>query len=94
MSFDHSLVLNVPLPTPRLAAILARSLSVDKELSPFVQRSFSVSPDAADVLVIDYKATTARMLRVAVNGCMESLYLVLEVCQELDPSALEEQIEL
>ncbi|KAF3928694.1 hypothetical protein AA313_de0202410 [Arthrobotrys entomopaga] len=94
MDFNHSLILNVPLPTPRLAAILARSLSVDKELSPFVQRSFSTSPDAAEVLVIDYKATTARMLRVAVNGCMESLYLVLQVCEELDQEALEDSVAL
>ncbi|KAF3940459.1 hypothetical protein ABW19_dt0205195 [Dactylella cylindrospora] len=91
--FPHSLVINVPLPTPRLAALLARSLSVDKELSPFVQRSFTVSPEASEVLVINYKATTARMLRVAVNGCMESLNLVLEVCEELDEDVLEQPTE-
>lgn len=59
-----------------------------------MQRSFSVAPDAAEVLVIDYKASTARMLRVAVNGCMESLNLVLEVCEELDQDALQESMEL
>ncbi|KAF3932218.1 hypothetical protein ABW20_dc0110147 [Dactylellina cionopaga] len=94
LDFPHSLIINVPLPTPRLAKILARSLSVDKELSPFVHRSFSVSSQAAEVLVLDYRATTARMLRVAVNGCMESLNLVLEVCEELDRDTLEEPVDL
>ncbi|KAK6332877.1 hypothetical protein TWF696_002897 [Orbilia brochopaga] len=88
--FPHSLSLAVPLPSPRLARVLARSLAVDKELSPFVRRSFSVSPQDADVLVIDYQAATARMLRVAVNGCMESLNLALHVCQELDTDSLED----
>ncbi|KAF3927331.1 hypothetical protein ABW21_db0202500 [Orbilia brochopaga] len=86
----HSLVLSVPLPSPRLAAILARSLAVDKELSPFVRRSFTVSDTSSDTLVIDYRAATARMLRVAVNGCMDSLNLALHVCQELDTDVLEQ----
>ncbi|EWC48480.1 hypothetical protein DRE_07756 [Drechslerella stenobrocha 248] len=92
-TFPHSLSLAVPLPTPRLAAVLARSLAVDRELSPFVHRSFAVSPSDPAVLVIDYHAATARMLRVAVNGCMESLNLVLHVCEELDQDALDGTVE-
>jgi len=37
----------------------------------------------------EYRATTNRMLRVAVNGFMESLGVVLQVMQELDVDVLE-----
>ena len=40
------------------------------------------------VLITEYKATTNRMLRVAVNGFMESLVLVLGVMKELDVDVL------
>jgi len=46
--------------------------------------------DANTVLVTEYKATTNRMLRVAVNGFMESLSLVLGVMEELDMDVLGE----
>ena len=36
------------------------------------------------VLRTEYKAATNRMLRVAVNGFMESLGLVLGIMEELD----------
>ena len=71
-------------------------------MSPLVRRSFSLSPFTARevvsnngsiletkrVLLIDYKATTNRMLRVAVNGFMESLVVVLEVMEQLDADVL------
>ena len=41
------------------------------------------------VLCTEYKATTNRMLRVAVNGFMESLGLVLGVMEELDVDVLQ-----
>ena len=41
------------------------------------------------VLTTEYKATTNRMLRVAVNGFMESLGVVLGVMEELDVDVLE-----
>ncbi|KAE8447433.1 hypothetical protein EG329_010706 [Mollisiaceae sp. DMI_Dod_QoI] len=101
--FPCSLTIDLPLPTARLAFAALQALRVDKELSPLVQRSFStVSPtssatsgDAAladlsaeTVLRTEYKATTNRMLRVAVNGFMESLSVVLEVMEELDVDVL------
>ena len=43
------------------------------------------------VLRTEYKATTNRMLRVAVNGFMESLGVVLNVMEELDVDVLEQQ---
>lgn len=43
------------------------------------------------ILRTEYRATTNRMLRVAVNGFMESLGLVLVVMEELDVDVLAEQ---
>jgi EKC/KEOPS complex subunit PCC1/LAGE3 len=72
-----------------------QALQVDKELSPLVCRSLSlIAPDAdascdKTVLRTEYKATTNRMLRVAVNGFMESLAVVLAIMEELDVDVLE-----
>jgi EKC/KEOPS complex subunit PCC1/LAGE3 len=96
---NHRRTLSIPLPTARLASAALRSLRVDQELSPLVRRSFSTTtsspqtssnPDAPGetVLVTEYKATTNRMLRVAVNGFMESLSVVLGVMEELDVDVL------
>ena len=43
------------------------------------------------VLKTEYKATTNRMLRVAVNGFMESLGVVIGVMEELDVDVLAEE---
>lgn len=88
-----------------------RALQVDTEISPLVQRTFSLAAleelsgpnvesngsaarsDIGDrdtvVLRTEYKATTNRMLRVAVNGYMESLIVVLGVMEELDFDVLD-----
>ena len=94
--------IDLPLPTARLASAALQALRVDKELSPLVRRSFSTistashgSEDASlvksseeTILRTEYKATTNRMLRVAVNGFMESLSVVLGVMEELDVDVL------
>ena len=53
-----------------------------------MRRSFSAVSSGASseetILRTEYKATTNRMLRVAVNGFMESLSVVLGVMEELD----------
>jgi EKC/KEOPS complex subunit PCC1/LAGE3 len=107
----YNRVIDVPLPTHRLASSALQALQVDMELSPLVQRTFSLasSNEALDsnrqsngmmaglngsdrnvvVLRTQYKATTNRMLRVAVNGFMESLGVVLGVMEELDLDVLE-----
>lgn len=70
-----------------------KALQVDKELSPLVHRAFSVvTPEGGSqntVLRTNYKATTNRMLRVAVNGFMESLVVVLGIMEELDVDVVE-----
>ena len=80
-----------------------RALQVDAELSPLVRRRFSLVGNAdvvgregdkaaatfdETILRTEYSATTNRMLRVAVNGFMESLSVLLQVMQELDVDVL------
>ncbi|PTB62958.1 Pcc1-domain-containing protein [Trichoderma citrinoviride] len=87
-SFPCSMQLHIPFPTPRLASTALKALQVDPELSPLVQRTLSVDDDDAQVLRVEYRATTNRMLRVAVNSFMEGLKLVLEVMEQLDVDVL------
>ena len=75
-----------------MASTALQALQVDAELSPLVKRQFSLAradgSDEETILKTEYKATTNRMLRVAVNGFMESLGVVLQVMEELDIDAL------
>ncbi|KAH8424039.1 CTAG/PCC1 family protein [Aspergillus melleus] len=98
--FPYSLTISLPLPTTRLASSALRTLEVDTELSPFVRRDLAITspspkseseldPEAPAVLETTYRATTNRMLRVAVNGFMESLGVILGVMEELDVDVLE-----
>jgi EKC/KEOPS complex subunit PCC1/LAGE3 len=73
-----------------------RALSVDKQLSALVQRQFSTVAGnelggEKSVLRVEYKATTNRMLRVAVNAFFDSLALVIEVMEQLDVDVIEAQ---
>ncbi|KAH9902171.1 transcription factor Pcc1-domain-containing protein [Xylariomycetidae sp. FL2044] len=100
--FPCALTLDIPFPTSRLASVALRALQVDKELSPLVMRSFSIESTSEDdaepmergnILRTEYRATTNRMLRVAVNSFMDSLNLVMEVMQELDEDVLASKTE-
>ncbi|KAI5466060.1 transcription factor Pcc1-domain-containing protein [Mariannaea sp. PMI_226] len=97
--FPCSMLLNIPFPTSRLADTALKALQVDPELSQLVTRNFSVVPapqsssDDAQILKIEYMATTNRMLRVAVNSFMDSLKLVLEVMEQLDTDVLDHRQE-
>lgn len=53
--------------------------------------SSSQDSERLTVLKTEYRATTNRMLRVAVNGFMESLGLVIGVIGELDVDVLDEE---
>ncbi|KAK6432772.1 hypothetical protein LTR95_011056 [Oleoguttula sp. CCFEE 5521] len=101
-AFPCTLTIHTPFPTERLAQIALRSLSVDEELSPLVQRSFflvdgsatsrgTCSSDSQSVLKTEYRATTNRMLRVAVNGFFESLIVIIQVMEELDVDVIQEK---
>lgn len=61
----------------------------DLELTTPEQEQESTASEKS-VLKTTYRATTNRMLRVAVNGFMESLGVVLGVMHELDVDVLEE----
>lgn len=52
-----------------------------------------LSDENRTILRTEYKATTNRMLRVAVNGFMESLGVVLGVMEELDVDVLAHSLE-
>ncbi|KAL4978177.1 transcription factor Pcc1-domain-containing protein [Aspergillus desertorum] len=97
--FPCTLRVLLPFPSHRLASSAMRALEVDAELSPHVRRYFTLKnpnpedqsadgDEAKTVLETTYKATTNRMLRVAVNGFMESLGVVLGVMEELDVDVL------
>ncbi|KAK3496855.1 transcription factor Pcc1-domain-containing protein [Neurospora hispaniola] len=96
-NFPCSLTLRVPFPDARLASVALQALRVDKELSGLVKRELSTvaSPGSEcageTVLQVDYKATTNRMLRVAVNSFMDSLALVLEVQEEMDVDVIKSE---
>ncbi|KKA28779.1 hypothetical protein TD95_002862 [Thielaviopsis punctulata] len=86
VSFPCSISLSIPFPTPRLANVALKAISVDPELSPLVHRSMRTDGPA---LLVDYKATTNRMLRVATNSFMASLKLTTEVMEKMDADVLE-----
>lgn len=79
-----------------LSPLVRRKLSL---VPPEQHDPSSVKDDADDdgglqdshntILRTEYRATTNRMLRVAVNGFMESLGVVLQVMEELDVDVLD-----
>ena len=93
--------IHIPFPTHHLAKAALGSLSVDEELSELVKRSFALvaveddtqaaEDESKRILQVHYKATTPRMLRVAVNGFFESLIVIVQVMEELDVDVLHEK---
>lgn len=51
----------------------------------------SIDSEGKTVLQVHYKATTPRMLRVAVNGFFESLGVIVQCMEELDVDVLHEK---
>lgn len=94
--------LHIPFPSNHLAHTALRAISVDAELSPLVRRSFSLTTPSTSsnsastpeseksVLQVNYAATTNRMLRVAVNGFIESIGVVIGVMKDLDTDVVYE----
>ncbi|KAJ2493701.1 hypothetical protein IWW37_000332 [Coemansia sp. RSA 2050] len=73
-ALPHTLTLKVPFADARLAGIAKRSLMVDRELSEGkVSRKIGTQDS---MLIATFSADTLRMLRVSVNGFMDSLILV------------------
>ncbi|TDZ37416.1 EKC/KEOPS complex subunit LAGE3 [Colletotrichum trifolii] len=75
-----------------LSPLVVRTFSIDDNSasSPALESTATTTATTPPaILRVHYKATTNRMLRVAVNGLMESLNLVVEVMEELDVDVLE-----
>lgn len=53
--------------------------------------NLSLRDEEKTILQVHYKATTSRMLRVAVNGFFESLGVIVQVMEELDIDVLHEK---
>ncbi|RKF55287.1 hypothetical protein OnM2_090003 [Erysiphe neolycopersici] len=95
--FPHALTIDIPFPDMRYATIALKALRVDSELSPLVRRNLiTISPHKSpqqdysypvtqnNILRTEYRAATNRVLRVALNGFMESLSVVIGIMEELD----------
>ncbi|KAI6249991.1 hypothetical protein HI914_01894 [Erysiphe necator] len=105
--FPHALTIDIPFPDTRYASTALKALRVDPELSPFVRRSLTtiqtITSNQQDPLCTDiqknilraqYKATTNRVLRVALNGFMESLSVIIGVMEELDVESVNSRIKI
>jgi EKC/KEOPS complex subunit PCC1/LAGE3 len=57
-----------------------------------VRRSFKLANPEDSVLQVNYAATTNRMLRVAVNGFIESVGVVVGVMKDLDVDVVYEPV--
>ncbi|KAJ5594749.1 uncharacterized protein N7459_000957 [Penicillium hispanicum] len=67
--------------------------SADAPAEPQEKKQKQDPDESKSILNTTYYATTNRMLRVAVNGFMESLGVVLGVMNELDVDVLQAEIE-
>jgi len=75
-------------PLVRRKFSLVPPVSAAASINGHVERG-GLEDESNTVLRTEYSATTNRMLRVAVNGFMESLGVVLQVMEELDVDVLE-----
>ncbi|KAG2214965.1 hypothetical protein INT45_007704 [Circinella minor] len=79
---EHSIKLEIPFPSNRLATIAQRVINVDKELkTDQVQRTLTVNDNKLEAL---FECTTARMMRVSVNSFLEMLTMVTRTMDECD----------
>ncbi|KAK0940031.1 hypothetical protein LTR29_008366 [Friedmanniomyces endolithicus] len=69
----------------------ARDTSTEPRPAKLATSSPGQTDERLTVLCVAYKATTNRMLRVAVNGFFESLGVVIQVMEELDVDVLHDQ---
>ncbi|CAG7936272.1 unnamed protein product [Penicillium nalgiovense] len=81
-----------------LSPLVRRTLTlvapaVEAPSEPQEKRQKQDPNESRTVLKITYAATTNRMLRVSVNGFMESLGVVLGVMAELDVDVLKAEME-
>lgn len=71
------------------ATVVSSGVHLNEEASWSAVTDGTEASERLTVLHTEYKATTNRMLRVAVNGFMESLGVVLGIMEELDIDVLD-----
>ncbi|TKA26445.1 hypothetical protein B0A50_05281 [Salinomyces thailandicus] len=69
----------------------AKATTLEPAISETTASTTENTNETPRVLRVDYKASTNRMLRVAVNGFFESLGVVIQVMEELDVDVLHEK---
>ncbi|POS86014.1 hypothetical protein EPUL_002100 [Erysiphe pulchra] len=107
--FPHAITIDIPFPDMRYATTAIKALRVDSELSPLVRRNLNLItnppykshqqdlsfPDTQkNILRTEYKAANNRILRVALNGFMESLSVVIGIMEELDVDSLNATVKI
>lgn len=75
---NHSEI-RIPFPSHQLAVSAKSVLLPDEELKADLVKRDLLVEDC--VLLAIYRASTARMLRVSVNGFMDSILLVIDVLE-------------
>ncbi|ORY30374.1 transcription factor Pcc1-domain-containing protein [Naematelia encephala] len=76
----HTVTLQIPFYNPEHARTAMRALQVDREQNAtFVQRSISTQEET---LIVEFKATTVRLLRLATNSFLSSVDLVMRTMEE------------
>ncbi|GHJ87054.1 hypothetical protein NliqN6_3456 [Naganishia liquefaciens] len=85
----HQTTLRIPFKSAAHADIARRVILVDRELNAhLVERSIVVE---GSNLVATYRTATVRLLRLATNGFIENLQLVIRTIHEFAPTAMESQ---
>ncbi|KAG2188381.1 hypothetical protein INT44_001134 [Umbelopsis vinacea] len=74
--------LEIPFPTPRLASIAQRTLSVDKELK--VDQVKRILTANGDKLIVDFDCSSVKMLRVSATSFFEMLTMVTSTMEQFD----------
>ncbi|CAN6629287.1 EKC/KEOPS complex subunit Pcc1p [Trichomonascus vanleenenianus] len=80
---EYKLSVDVPFISERQAYVAIKSLSPDPELRPDQFRKTLTL--AKNVLHVEFEAASDRSLRVGVNGFFDSLNVVIECIEELNP---------
>ncbi|KAK9465182.1 CTAG/Pcc1 family [Lipomyces arxii] len=85
---NHKLTVTIPFETIRQAEIAYKAISPDPQLKPdqFTQELLVGQSNTS--LVAKFTAVSDRVLRVGVNGFMESLGVVVGCLKDLDVKAV------
>jgi len=80
----HTVNIDIPFPTPRLAEIAHEVLRVDAEPKRSgVKKELSFKEN---ILHVKFSAELARQLRVAVNGFFENIILITQTIEFAGPA--------